>query len=121
MTLISCTLLQRIQIQTQIIALGGSYQLLYHASKCDKDGVLEELEKGVSPNLADYEKRTALHLAACEGCTDVVELLLEKGADVNSIDHRGRTVSSMNKSRLVFFLRDIFREYFFIHFPRVKC
>lgn len=55
---------------------------------------MEELVKGVSANLADYDKRTALHLASCEGCTEIVILLLDKGADVNSLDRWGRTVSA---------------------------
>lgn len=100
-------MLQRIQFQPQMIDLGNPFQLLYYASKGNKDGVLGELEKGVSPNLADYEKRTALHLASCEGHMEVVELLLEKGANVNSVDRRGRTVSLMNKSRAVCFSRDL--------------
>ncbi|KAJ0645907.1 putative dual-specificity kinase TKL-Pl-5 family [Helianthus annuus] len=53
---------------------------------------MQELENGVEPNVGDYDKRTALHLAACEGCTEIVLLLLEKGADVNSTDRWGRTV-----------------------------
>ncbi|KAK9103624.1 hypothetical protein Sjap_020878 [Stephania japonica] len=74
-----------------MIDLEGPYRLLYCSGKGDKDGVIQEIEKGVSPNLADYDKRTALHLASCEGCIDIVELLLEKGADVNSIDRWGHT------------------------------
>ncbi|KAK8134785.1 hypothetical protein PG984_006797 [Apiospora sp. TS-2023a] len=34
---------------------------------------------------------TALHLAACEQSSEVVKLLLERGADPNVIDRRGRT------------------------------
>lgn len=74
------------------------YQLLYYSSKGDKAGVIQELEKGVEPNLADYDKRTALHLASCEGCTEIVILLLEKGADINSIDRWGRTPLSDARS-----------------------
>ncbi|KAH7522610.1 hypothetical protein FEM48_Zijuj07G0156800 [Ziziphus jujuba var. spinosa] len=76
----------------------GPYRLLYCSSKGDTEGVVQELEKGVEPNLADYDKRTALHLASCEGCTEVVVLLLEKGADVNSIDRWGRTPLSDARS-----------------------
>ncbi|XP_077240245.1 serine/threonine-protein kinase 12-like isoform X2 [Tasmannia lanceolata] len=80
------------RIQQQPVDLEGPYRLLYCSSKGDKDGVIQEIERGVSPNLADYDKRTALHLASCEGCTEIVNLLIEKGADVNSVDRWGRTV-----------------------------
>lgn len=76
-----------------MIDLDGPYRLLYCSSKGDKNGVTQEIANGVCPNLADYDKRTALHLASCEGCTDIVDLLIQKGADVNSIDRWGRTVS----------------------------
>ncbi|KAK8974272.1 hypothetical protein V6N11_034638 [Hibiscus sabdariffa] len=75
----------------QKVDSGGPYRLLQCASKGDKAGVIQELEKGVEPNGADYDRRTALHLAACEGWTEVVVLLLEKGAAVNSLDRWGRT------------------------------
>ncbi|CAK9134415.1 unnamed protein product [Ilex paraguariensis] len=76
----------------------GPYRLLSCSGKGDKGGVIQELEKGVEPNLADYDKRTALHLASSEGCTEVVVLLLEKGADVNSTDRWGRTPLSDARS-----------------------
>ncbi|KAF8379510.1 hypothetical protein HHK36_028948 [Tetracentron sinense] len=85
-------------MQPQMIDLEGPYRLLYCSSKGDKDGVMQEIQKGVSPNLADYDKRTALHLASCEGCTEIVDLLLEEGADVNSIDRWGRTPLSDARS-----------------------
>ncbi|XP_073065013.1 serine/threonine-protein kinase 12-like [Primulina eburnea] len=72
----------------------GPYRLLFCSSKGDKAGVIQELKKGVDANLADYDKRTALHLASCEGCTEIVDLLLDKGADVNSMDRWGRTALS---------------------------
>ncbi|CAN6711034.1 unnamed protein product [Malus baccata var. baccata] len=53
----------------KIVGFEGPYRLLYCSGKGDKAG----------PNLADYNKRTALHLASCEG------------ADVNSTDRSGRT------------------------------
>eukprot|EP00934_Nitzschia_sp_Nitz4_P003723 Nitzschia sp. Nitz4//scaffold33_size148984//463//2508//NITZ4_002907-RA/size148984-snap-gene-0.0-mRNA-1//1//CDS//3329548364//3713//frame0 len=37
----------------------------------------------------DYDKRTALHLAAGEGHADIVELLISKGANVNAADRWG--------------------------------
>lgn len=72
---------------------GGPYRLLHCSGLGDKEGVMQELQKGVEPNLVDYDKRTALHLASSEGCLEIVVLLLEKGADVNSTDRWGRTVS----------------------------
>ncbi|KAL5727485.1 non-specific serine/threonine protein kinase [Ranunculus cassubicifolius] len=86
------------QMQQQMVDLEGPYRLLYCSSKGDKDGVIQEMEKGVSPNLADYDKRTALHLASCEGCTEIVELLLEKGANVNLVDRWGRSPLSDARS-----------------------
>lgn len=86
---------QQIMNSRPEIDVEGPYRLLYCSSKGDREGVMQELEKGVEPNLADYDKRTALHLASCEGCTEIVVLLLEKGADVNSVDRWGRTVSSV--------------------------
>ncbi|XAR63067.1 Dual-specificity kinase [Bertholletia excelsa] len=76
----------------------GPYRLLYCSSKGDKVGVMQELEKGVDLNLADYDKRTALHLASCEGRTEVILLLINKGADVNSTDRWGRTPLSDARS-----------------------
>ncbi|XP_039058049.1 integrin-linked protein kinase 1-like [Hibiscus syriacus] len=84
------------RMAVQKVDAGGPYRLLQCASKGDKAGVIQELEKGVEPNGADYDRRTALHLAASEGWTEVVVLLLEKDADVNSLDRWGRTVSSIH-------------------------
>ncbi|XP_021281150.1 LOW QUALITY PROTEIN: serine/threonine-protein kinase STY8-like [Herrania umbratica] len=77
---------------------GGTYRLLEYSSKGDKACVIQELEKGVDLNVADYDRRTALHLAACEGWTEVVVLLLDRGADVNSLDRWGRTPLSDARS-----------------------
>ncbi|CAN6568104.1 unnamed protein product [Malus baccata var. baccata] len=80
------------QKSQKIVGFEGPYRLLYCSVKGDKAGVMRELEKGVEPNIADYNKRTALHLASCEGHTEI------KGADVNSTDRSGRTPLSDARS-----------------------
>ncbi|XP_075110346.1 serine/threonine-protein kinase VIK-like isoform X4 [Nicotiana tabacum] len=80
------------QMLPQRMDSGGPYRLLHCSGLGDKEGVMQELGKGVEPNLVDYDRRTALHLAASEGCVEIVVLLLEKGADVNSTDRWGRTL-----------------------------
>ncbi|MCO5595408.1 hypothetical protein L7F22_049450 [Adiantum nelumboides] len=68
-----------------------TYQLLYCASKGDLLGLNKVLQQGASPDSADYDKRTALHLASSEGHIKVVELLLTYKASVNPKDRWGRT------------------------------
>mmetsp|Transcript_12942 Transcript_12942/g.27945 ORF Transcript_12942/g.27945 Transcript_12942/m.27945 type:complete len:569 (+) Transcript_12942:175-1881(+) len=60
------------------------------ASEGDIEEVRALLELGnVDINEGDYDRRTALHLAAGEGRYGVIELLCEKGADVNVRDRWG--------------------------------
>lgn len=68
--------------------------LLSSASKGDVAGVKQLLDEGASINSSDYDKRTALHLAASEGHVPVVELLLKRGANANPVDRWGDTVNS---------------------------
>lgn len=70
-------------------------RLMYSANEGDVDGIREVLESGVSANFRDGDGRTALHIAACQGFTHVVALLLEKGADVDPKDRWGSTVISL--------------------------
>lgn len=65
---------------------------LSFASRGDRVGLNEMLIQGMSPNVQDYDNRTALHLAASEGHASIVELLLAYNADVNLRDRWQRTV-----------------------------
>ncbi|KAL6042082.1 glutaminase [Balamuthia mandrillaris] len=60
------------------------------------DGNVEQLKElleqtSISPDSADYDGRTALHLASEEGHLEVVKLLIEKGANINAYDRWGST------------------------------
>ena len=60
------------------------------ASEGDLEEVKALLEYGnIDLNQGDYDKRTALSLAAAEGHSDVVRLLCEAGANVNVRDRWG--------------------------------
>eukprot|EP00873_Tetraselmis_striata_P000688 jgi/Tetstr1/420952/TSEL_012012.t1 len=47
------------------------------------------LDKGISVNAANHDGRTCLHVAACEGQVEVVERLLDMGADLSAMDNHG--------------------------------
>jgi len=60
------------------------------ASEGDKEEVLALLEFGnIDLDQGDYDRRTALHLAAGEGREEIVELLCKEGANVNVEDRWG--------------------------------
>ncbi|KAL6007408.1 hypothetical protein ACLOJK_032905 [Asimina triloba] len=62
------------------------------ASKGDRVGLNQMLIDSTSPDVKDYDNRTALHLAASEGQASIVELLILHGANVNPMDRWQRTV-----------------------------
>ncbi|CAM6106295.1 unnamed protein product [Calypogeia fissa] len=70
--------------------------LLQHASWGNVDAVSQILDDGLHVDSADYEGRTALHLAASEGNLGMVQLLLERNAKVDAID-RWQDTGSSNK------------------------
>lgn len=67
-------------------------RLMYLANEADLDGIRELLDSGIDVNFRDIDNRTALHIAACQGLTDVVALLLQRGAEVDPKDRWGSTV-----------------------------
>ncbi|KAB1221480.1 Dual specificity protein kinase splA [Morella rubra] len=66
-------------------------RLMYLANGGDLEGIRELLDSGVDVNFKDIDNRTALHISACQGLSDVVALLLERGAIVDAKDRWGST------------------------------
>lgn len=63
--------------------------LVENAAKGRINAVRKCLRNGANPNFKDYDKRTALHLAAVEGHVDIVETLLQSGSDWTALDRWG--------------------------------
>ncbi|XP_041995221.1 integrin-linked protein kinase 1-like isoform X1 [Salvia splendens] len=61
-------------------------KLMYLTNERDLDGIKELLDSGADVNFRDIDNRTALHIAACQGFSDVAKLLLENGAHVDLKD-----------------------------------
>ncbi|XP_043690038.1 integrin-linked protein kinase 1-like isoform X2 [Telopea speciosissima] len=72
-------------------AIDSTFRLMYLADEGDLEGIVELLDSGTDLNFRDIDGRTALHVAACQGRADVVELLLKRGAEVDPKDRWGST------------------------------
>ncbi|CAH2042878.1 unnamed protein product [Thlaspi arvense] len=71
--------------------LDCTIQLLFMASRGDVAGVKDLLDEGIDVNSIDLDGRTALHVAACEGHVEVVNLLLSYKANIDARDRWGST------------------------------
>lgn len=67
-------------------------RLMYLANEGDLEGIKELLDSGIDVNFHDVDNRTALHVAACQGCSEIVDLLLRRGAEIDPKDRWGSTV-----------------------------
>jgi ammonium transporter Rh len=65
--------------------------LLQASSTGNKAKVHQILSDGLNADAADYDGRTGLHLAACEGQIDVVKIFLDLSADPNPKDRWEKT------------------------------
>ncbi len=78
--------------------------LLYYASKGNVQIIKHMLDNGTAVDAADYDGRTALHLAASEGHVAAVKLLLSYNANVNPLDRYNDTVSLVPPPHSAFYL-----------------
>ncbi|KAF3642054.1 putative cyclic phosphodiesterase-like [Capsicum annuum] len=83
-------------------------RLMYSANEGDIEGIKEILECGTDVNFRDIDKRTALHVAACHGSSDVVQLLLDNGAEVDPKDRWGSTCQPMFVGKRFYFYDPIY-------------
>ncbi len=65
--------------------------LIRAASHGDLDEIFRLESEGVSLNIADYDGRTPLHLAVCEGQLEVVHYLISKKVHLSPVDRWGNT------------------------------
>ena len=49
---------------------------------------------GIDVNAADYDRRTALHIAAACGAVEMLRFLLENGVDASLLDRFGNTTKN---------------------------
>eukprot|EP00301_Raphidiophrys_heterophryoidea_P006769 c12703_g1_i1.p1 GENE.c12703_g1_i1~~c12703_g1_i1.p1 ORF type:complete len:1692 (-),score=437.89 c12703_g1_i1:416-5491(-) len=69
-----------------------AFELCKACSAKDLARVKKLVNEGVPVNGVDYEMRTPLHVAAAQGCFDIVVYLLdERHANINPLDKRGHT------------------------------
>ena len=75
--------------------LERQYTFFHHAAAGDLCSLRALLDSGISINITDYNGRSALHLAFERGHTEMVNYLLEQGADKDLKDIFGNTPVNM--------------------------
>lgn len=79
------------EVYQQRFMTAASNGELENCKKVIKDLDLKEKDKVEFVNESDYNKRTALHLAAAEGRIQIVKYLIQEGAKVDIKDNWGAT------------------------------
>lgn len=79
------------RLKKNLSQIDGVVQLCWAASQGDLREVQNLIATGIDPNGADYDGRTALHIAACEGHTKIVEYLISRKSNVDALDRWNNT------------------------------
>lgn len=89
-------------------------ELLWAAAENDVAGLRRMVAKGVPVHAEDYDKRTALHLAASEGCLDAAKYLVAHGHPLHVRDRWKATpldeAQRENRQELVEYLKKMIAE-----------
>ncbi|ETV88424.1 hypothetical protein, variant 1, partial [Aphanomyces astaci] len=75
--------------------------LCWAAGTGNVDMLRRLLTEGVDVNLADYDRRTPLHIAASDGNAEIVKLLIQAGANCHAKDRWGVTPLDCAKDAVV--------------------
>ena len=70
---------------------GGVVELIYAAAEGDLEAIQRLVARGVELDVADYDRRTPLHLAAAEGHESVVQYFIDQGVELAPRDRWGGT------------------------------
>lgn len=101
------------RLDQKVQHINQNYSLIWAACQGDIDEIKRLVAHGVNVNQGDYDKRTAMHLAATEGHIEVVEYLLRKGAKVNVTDRFGSTPladAKINKHKDIVKIMETFKK-----------
>ncbi|XP_057949729.1 integrin-linked protein kinase 1 isoform X4 [Malania oleifera] len=82
---------EAVDAEEDVEGIDRRVKLMYLANEGDLEGIQELVKSETDVNFRDIDDRTALHIAACQGYSDVAELLLELGAEVDLKDRWGST------------------------------